>query len=244
MAFGDFQRYLIVDRVLALAIQRLNELYAADGQVGFRMFHRTDGHLTDANAIKTLVMHARPFTRSGAGSGCPWPSLTASRWHGRSQARLYGQPLRASFTRSGRDGSFSPLLPAFFHRVFARGSGNFSFRQQANCPSRGLFFQILHSKQTRFFMYREVQSIIDGMARDGVIYVHRDGYERGSFYGSVTAEDGSGAYEFRLRARHRSSGRWVAWPVVKVSDMGPKRLVLEDAFGVEMTVEAPRERRN
>ena len=55
-AFGDFTRYLIVSRP-GFAIQRLNELYAATGQIGFRMWHRTDGKLTDANAIKTLVMH-------------------------------------------------------------------------------------------------------------------------------------------------------------------------------------------
>lgn len=50
IAFGDMSRYTIVDRV-GIAVQRLNELYAANGQVAFRMHKRVDGRLTDAKAI-------------------------------------------------------------------------------------------------------------------------------------------------------------------------------------------------
>ena len=35
-------------------VKVLNELYAANGQVGFRTSLRTDGDLRDANAVKTL----------------------------------------------------------------------------------------------------------------------------------------------------------------------------------------------
>jgi predicted phage gp36 major capsid-like protein len=35
-----------------------NELYAANGQVGFRAYHRTDGALTNANAVKAYAHSA------------------------------------------------------------------------------------------------------------------------------------------------------------------------------------------
>jgi len=57
MAFGDFSYYHIGDRV-GLTIQRLNELYAGTGQVGFRATRRVDGLLTLAEAVKLMVMHA------------------------------------------------------------------------------------------------------------------------------------------------------------------------------------------
>lgn len=53
--FGDFKRYYIVDRQ-AISIQRLNELYAGNGQVGFRIFKRTDGKLTLATAMYHLAL--------------------------------------------------------------------------------------------------------------------------------------------------------------------------------------------
>ncbi len=37
-------------------MQRLNELYAANGHVGFRQFKRTDGKLSLAVAVNHLVM--------------------------------------------------------------------------------------------------------------------------------------------------------------------------------------------
>lgn len=53
--YGDFSYYWIVDRQ-AIAMQRLVELYAANGQVGFRIFKRTDGKLTLATAVYHLIM--------------------------------------------------------------------------------------------------------------------------------------------------------------------------------------------
>lgn len=49
--FGDFSYYWIVDRV-GRVFQRLNELYAANGQVGFRAFQRVDGKLILTEAVK------------------------------------------------------------------------------------------------------------------------------------------------------------------------------------------------
>jgi HK97 family phage major capsid protein len=55
--FGNFQYYWIRD-VDGVAIQRLNELYAANGQVGFRAYHRTDGKLLNTAAVKYLANSA------------------------------------------------------------------------------------------------------------------------------------------------------------------------------------------
>jgi len=52
--FGDFSFYWIRDSS-GIAFQRLNELYAANGQVGFRAYHRTDGKLMNTAAIKKLT---------------------------------------------------------------------------------------------------------------------------------------------------------------------------------------------
>ena len=49
--FGEFSYYQIRD-VRGIAVQRLNELYAANGQVGFRAYHRTDGKLLNTAAVK------------------------------------------------------------------------------------------------------------------------------------------------------------------------------------------------
>ncbi len=54
LAFGDMSYYRIVDRI-GTAMQRLDELYAANGQVGFRMRSRTDGKLTLAEAVQVLT---------------------------------------------------------------------------------------------------------------------------------------------------------------------------------------------
>ena len=52
--FGDFSYYTIRD-ASGIAFQRLNELYAANGQVGFRAYHRTDGKLLNTAAVKKLT---------------------------------------------------------------------------------------------------------------------------------------------------------------------------------------------
>lgn len=49
--FGALKYYWIADRV-GFTLQRLNELYAANGQVGFRGYKRTDGKLVLAEAVK------------------------------------------------------------------------------------------------------------------------------------------------------------------------------------------------
>lgn len=54
IVFGDMSYYTIADRS-GVAVQRLNELYAANGQVGFRAFKRTEGKVTLSAAIKHLV---------------------------------------------------------------------------------------------------------------------------------------------------------------------------------------------
>lgn len=53
IAFGDFSYYWIADRQ-GRAFQRLNELFAASGQVGFKATQRVDGKLTLAEAVKVL----------------------------------------------------------------------------------------------------------------------------------------------------------------------------------------------
>lgn len=57
IAFGDFKYYWIADRQ-SRSFQRLNELYAANGQVGFRATQRVDGKLTLAESVKILQMKA------------------------------------------------------------------------------------------------------------------------------------------------------------------------------------------
>lgn len=57
MAFGDLSYYWIADRQ-GRSFQRLNELFAKNGQVGFRTFQRVDGKLTLAEAVKALEMKA------------------------------------------------------------------------------------------------------------------------------------------------------------------------------------------
>jgi len=57
IAFGDFGYYWVADRQ-GRSFQRLNELYAANGQVGFKATQRVDGKLILAEAIKVLQMKA------------------------------------------------------------------------------------------------------------------------------------------------------------------------------------------
>lgn len=54
VVFGDLSYYTVADRQ-GTTVQRLNELYAATGQVGFRAFKRTDGKVTLSSAIKHLI---------------------------------------------------------------------------------------------------------------------------------------------------------------------------------------------
>ena len=54
MAFGDFSYYWIADRQ-GRSFKRLNELYAATGQVGFLASQRVDGKLVLPEAIKVLA---------------------------------------------------------------------------------------------------------------------------------------------------------------------------------------------
>lgn len=55
MAFGDFSYYWIADRQ-GRSFKRLNELYAANGQVGFLASQRVDGKMILAEAVKTMTM--------------------------------------------------------------------------------------------------------------------------------------------------------------------------------------------
>jgi HK97 family phage major capsid protein len=55
IVFGDISYYYIGDRQ-AMSMQRLVELYAANGHVGFRQFKRTDGKLSLNAAVKHIVM--------------------------------------------------------------------------------------------------------------------------------------------------------------------------------------------
>ena len=57
VAFGDFSYYWIADRQ-GRSFQRLNELFAATGQVGFRATQRVDGKLILPEAVKLLQMKA------------------------------------------------------------------------------------------------------------------------------------------------------------------------------------------
>lgn len=57
IAFGDFSNYWIADRQ-GRSFQRLNELYAANGQVGFRATQRVDGKLILPESIQVLQMKA------------------------------------------------------------------------------------------------------------------------------------------------------------------------------------------
>lgn len=55
--FGDFNYYWIIDRT-GFYMQRLMELYALNGQVGFKGYKRVDGQCSLAEAFKLLKMKA------------------------------------------------------------------------------------------------------------------------------------------------------------------------------------------
>lgn len=57
MAFGDFSYYWIADRQ-GRSFKRLNELFAATGQIGFLASQRVDGKLILPEAIKTMKIKA------------------------------------------------------------------------------------------------------------------------------------------------------------------------------------------
>lgn len=57
IAFGDFSQYTIKDTI-GMQMQVLDQLYAENGQVGFKGNERTDGRLVVPEAVKTLVMAA------------------------------------------------------------------------------------------------------------------------------------------------------------------------------------------
>lgn len=54
ICFVDLKKYYIADR-LGTTMQRLNELYAANGQVGFKFTRRNDGRLVDALAMAQFI---------------------------------------------------------------------------------------------------------------------------------------------------------------------------------------------
>lgn len=55
LLFSDLKYYWIADRQ-GRSFQRLNELFAKNGQVGFRVFQRVDGKLILPEAVKTMAM--------------------------------------------------------------------------------------------------------------------------------------------------------------------------------------------
>lgn len=57
VVFGDFSYCLVGDRS-PVSIQRLNELYAGSGDVGFKAFARVDMAVTQSSAIQYSTMHA------------------------------------------------------------------------------------------------------------------------------------------------------------------------------------------
>ncbi|MDJ0806444.1 MAG: phage major capsid protein [Gammaproteobacteria bacterium] len=57
VSFGDLSYYYVTERG-PRQMQILNELYAANGQIGYRGFERLDGDLIDTNAVKNLTQAA------------------------------------------------------------------------------------------------------------------------------------------------------------------------------------------
>jgi len=58
VAFGDFKNYWIADR-MGRTVQRLNELYAGNGQVGFIATGRVDGKMVRAEGVQLLKVGAK-----------------------------------------------------------------------------------------------------------------------------------------------------------------------------------------
>jgi len=63
VAFGDFSNYWIADRY-GRTVQRLNELYSTNGQVGFVATERVDGKVILAEGIQLLQMGGSSNTAS------------------------------------------------------------------------------------------------------------------------------------------------------------------------------------
>ena len=57
-AYGDVAAGYIIRDVEGITVKVLSELYAANGQIGFRTSLRTDGDLRDSAAVKTLKIKA------------------------------------------------------------------------------------------------------------------------------------------------------------------------------------------
>ncbi len=55
---GDFKNYYAIGDRQGMDVQRLNELYRANGYVGFKFTARNDAHVLDDDAFKLLVMAA------------------------------------------------------------------------------------------------------------------------------------------------------------------------------------------
>jgi HK97 family phage major capsid protein len=55
---GDFSAGYLVRRVRGVSLQRQQELYAANGQIGLRIFERVDGRVIVADALRILVNSA------------------------------------------------------------------------------------------------------------------------------------------------------------------------------------------
>ena len=58
LAFGKMDEAYVIRRVLGTQLVVLNELYAANGQVGFLAFERADGCVQDPNAYSILGSHS------------------------------------------------------------------------------------------------------------------------------------------------------------------------------------------
>ena len=52
--FGDINRAYTIRRVNGFSLQRQNELYSNNGQVGFRGYERVDGRVVNADAVRVL----------------------------------------------------------------------------------------------------------------------------------------------------------------------------------------------
>ena len=53
MVFGDMSKF-VVRKVMPMRVQRLNELYAVNGQVGFLAWYRIDSNLVAAGTSHPL----------------------------------------------------------------------------------------------------------------------------------------------------------------------------------------------
>lgn len=58
IAFGDIGAAYLIRDVEGVTAQVLDQLYAANGQIGYRVHKRTDGDLVDDTAVKTLKQSA------------------------------------------------------------------------------------------------------------------------------------------------------------------------------------------